>query len=134
MKAANRVVFNTGVLYGKLIITLIASLFTTRYVLDALGETNYGIYTLVAGVVGILGFLRASMSGAAMRFMGHSLGSGDTEKTQKTFNNVLFLHVTIGFLLVILVEIAGLVLIKYVLEIPPDKVFDAKIVFHFMVL
>jgi Na+-driven multidrug efflux pump len=132
--AAERVIFNTGVLYVRLIIVMAIGLFTTRIVLDALGETNYGIYTLVAGVVGMLAILKVAMSSTSMRYMSHSLGSGDEELISKTFNTTLFLHFIIGLGIVVFIEIGGYFMFKYFLEIPPEKVFDAKVVFHFMAL
>lgn len=133
MNNSTRVVFNTGVLYAKLIVGMVIGLITIRIVLDALGETDYGIYTLVAGVVGLLGILNSSMSHASMRFIAHSLGTGDREKTLKTFNTTLFLHFVIGAIVVIIIEIGGLFMFEYVLNIPAGKIFDAKIVFHLMV-
>lgn len=134
MKSANKVIFNTGVLYGQLIISMAIGLFTTRIVLDALGETNYGIYMLVAGVVGMLGVLNSNMSNTSMRYMAHSLGTGDRETSLKTFNTTLFLHFVIGIIVIMIMEIGGLLMFDYLLNIPDDKVFDAKVIFHFMVL
>lgn len=134
MQAANKIVFNTGVLYIRLIIGLFIGLFTTRMVIGSLGETNYGVYMLVAGVVSMLGILNSNMSNTSMRFMAHSLGSGDKEKILKTFNTTLFLHFIIAVIVVVLMEIGGWLLFKYLLNIPEGKVFDAKIIFHFMVL
>lgn len=44
------------------------SLYTSRVVLDKLGVTDYGIYNVVGGIVGMLGFLTNSMSNAVQRF------------------------------------------------------------------
>lgn len=134
MKSANKVIFNTGVLYGQLIISMAIGLFTTRIVLDALGETNYGIYMLVAGVVGILGILNSNMANTSMRYMAHSLGTNDKKTIQKTFNTTLILHFVIGAIVVILMQIGGWLMFEYLLNIPDDKVFDAKMVFQFMVI
>lgn len=134
MKPAERVIFNTAVLYLRLLIVMAIGLFTTRIVLDALGETNYGIYTLVAGVVGMLAVLQSAMSNTSMRYMSHSLGTGDTDLISRTFNTTLFLHFIIGLGLVIFIEIGGYFMFKYFLNIPADRMFDAKIVFHFMAL
>lgn len=134
MKAADRVVFNTGVLYAQLIIGMLLGLFTTRIVLDALGETNYGIYMLVAGVVGMLGILSTNMSGTSLRFMAISIGSGDHEKARKTFNSTLFLHFIIGAAVILVMEAGGWLMFEYFLNIPTDRVYDAKVVFHFMVI
>lgn len=134
MNPANRVIFNTSILYVRLIIGMVIGLFATRLVLGALGETDYGIYALVAGVVGMLGILNASMANASMRFMAHSLGTGNEETIRKTFNTTLFLHFVIGIIVIVIMEIGGLLMFKYLLNIPGEKVFDAKIVFHFMVI
>ena len=132
MNPAEKVVFNTGVLYVRLIIVMAIGLVTTRLVLDALGEVNYGIYTVVAGVVSMLAILKTAMATTSMRYMSHSLGSEDEELISKTFNTTLFLHVALGILIFVFIEIGGYFMFKYILEIPSDKIFDAKVVFHLM--
>lgn len=134
MNSATKVVFNTGILYAKLLVGMVIGLFTMRLVLAALGETDYGIYTLVAGVVGMLGVLNSSMTNASMRFMAHSLGTGDRTNILKTFNTTLFLHFVIGIIALILIELGGLIMFQYLLNIPVGKLADARIVFHFMVI
>lgn len=134
MKAANRVIFNSSILYTRLIIGMIIGLFTTRIVLDALGETNFGVYMLVAGVIGMLDVLNSNMSNTSMRYMSYSLGSNDKETIFKTFNSTLFLHFAIGIIVVFIMEILGIIMFEYLLNVPEEKIFDAKIIFHFMVL
>lgn len=134
MQPANRVILNTGILYAQLIIGLAIGFITTRIVLDALGETNYGIYMLVAGVVGLLGILNSNMANTSMRYMAHSLGSGSKETIRKTFNTTLYLHFIIGAIVIVLMEVGGYIMFEYLLNIPPDKFFEAKAVFHFMVI
>lgn len=134
MKEVNRIILNTGILYIKLLLGVIIGMITTRLVLDSLGETNYGIYVLVAGVVGMLGVLNSAMSSASMRFIAHSLGTGVHLTSAKTFNTTLFLHLMIGLGVIIIMELGGLIMFKYFLNIPEARLFDAKIVFHFMVL
>lgn len=134
MKPSHRIVFNTGVLYVKLLIVMVIGLVNVRLILSALGETDYGIYSLVAGVVGMLAIMQSAMSNASMRFMAHSLGSDDDIIISKTFNTTLFLHFVIGLIVVIIIEVGGLFMFEYLLDIPEGKVFDAKVVFHFMVI
>jgi len=134
MKPANKVILNTGILYAQLIIGVVIGLFTTRIVLDALGETNFGIYMLVAGVVGMLGILNSNMANTSMRYMAHSMGSGNKDTIRKTFNTTLYLHFIIGAIVIVLMQIGGWIMFAYLLNIPPDKIFEAKVVFHFMVI
>ena len=74
MKAANRVIFNTAVSYLVLLFKMAVGIFSVRYVLIALGETNYGIYIAVAGVIAMLDMLGSSMTTTSMRYLAHSLG------------------------------------------------------------
>lgn len=134
MDSNNKVIFNTVVLYTKLIIGVILGLITTRLVLDALGETDYGIYILVAGIVGMLNILNSNMSNTSMRYLAYSIGSADKNKMLKTFNTTLFLHFFIGAVVVVIMQIGGWVMFEYLLNLPLEKVSDAKIVFQFMVI
>ena len=53
-----RIAKNTIFLYIRTIIVLFVSLYTSRLVLQALGETDLGIYNLVGGIVALMAFCR----------------------------------------------------------------------------
>lgn len=55
--------------YVRTIINLLLSLYSARLVLDILGVDDYGIYSLVAGVVSMLSFLTNSLVGSTQRFL-----------------------------------------------------------------
>jgi len=75
-----RIAKNTIALYLRMFLTMIVGLYTSRVVLATLGVEDYGIYGVVGGVVSMLGFLNASMSGATSRFLTFELGRGDKER------------------------------------------------------
>ena len=133
MKGVNKIIFNTGVLYLQLFIKLIIGLFTTSIVLNALGATDYGIYMLVAGMVGMLGILNSSMSNTSMRFLSHSLGSGNKDRIIKTFNTTLYIHFLLGLIVIVFMEVGGWLMFEFLLAIPDNKIFDAKVVFQLMI-
>ncbi|WP_448636332.1 hypothetical protein [Pedobacter panaciterrae] len=56
MKAAKKVFYNTGFLYGKVVITMFIALFSTRLILKSLGTEDFGIFNLLAGVILMLSF------------------------------------------------------------------------------
>ncbi len=134
MKSSERAIYNTLIIYLKLIISIIIGLFTTRIVLNTLGEINYGIYTLVAGVIGMLAFFNMSLSITSLRFMSHSIGSNDIDRVKYTFNSTLIVHIVFGFILILFLEIFGYFFFKYWLDIPTGHVFDAKLIFQFMII
>lgn len=133
MQAANRVVMNTGLLYGKMLVTIFISLYSTRLVLSALGALDYGIFNLIAGVIAMLSFLNMAMTLSTQRYMSYNLGGGDMERLKKVFNASILLHLLLGLGLVIVFEAAGYFLFGHVLNIPPERVPAAKIIYHFMV-
>ncbi|MGE7773360.1 lipopolysaccharide biosynthesis protein [Chitinophaga sp. NPDC101104] len=133
MQAANRVVMNTGLLYGKMLVTIFISLYSTRLVLSALGALDYGIFNLIAGVIAMLSFLNMAMTLSTQRYMSYNLGGGDMEKLKKVFNASILLHLLLGLGLVLLFEAAGYFLFGHVLNIPPDRVPAARTIYHFMV-
>lgn len=63
MNTVSRVIRNTGFLYMKMGITMFVSLYTTRLVLNALGVDDFGIFGMVAGVIGHAGFSQCQHGG-----------------------------------------------------------------------
>ena len=132
--SANRVAVNTGILYGKMAITLFISLYSTRLVLAALGAKDFGVFNVVGGAISMLTFLNSAMSAATQRFMSYSQGEDNEIKQKRIFNVSVVLHVVIGIFLVILLEIAGKILFGGILKIEPERIEEAKLIYHFLVV
>lgn len=134
MRAANRVALNTSVLYLRMLITTGITLYTTRVVLNALGSTDYGLFNLVAGIVLMLSFLNTTMASSTQRFLSFAQGTGDLAQQKRVFSNSLLLHLGIGIVLVVGLEIAGLFLFNGTLNIPANRLGATQFVYHFMAL
>ena len=134
MSNLNKVVFNSAILYAKLLISVIAAFITSRLVLNALGEVDYGINSLVAGVIGMLGFLQSTISTASVRYMAYSLGQNDIESLKKTFNSSLIVHLIFGFIIWTIIEIGGIIMFDFILNIPDSRIADARAIYHLMAL
>lgn len=132
MRSAKKVALNTAILYGRMVITIGISLYTTRLVLNVLGAVDYGIYNLVAGVVAMLSFLNAAMTVSTQRYLSYYAGKQDKAMQRKVFTNSMLLHIGVGILIVVCLELAGFVLFDGFLNIPVDKIHDARVVYHFM--
>ena len=124
---------NTGILYARMAITVVLSLYTTRIVLDALGVEDFGIFSLVGGVIAMLTFLNASMAAATQRFMSFAQGQGDEGRQHQIFNVSVILHAGIALIVLGLLEIAGWILFEGVLKIPPKRIQAAWLVYQFAV-
>jgi O-antigen/teichoic acid export membrane protein len=134
LSSMNKILLNTSVLYAKLLISMIVAFITSRLVLNALGTIDYGINSIVAGVIGLLAFLQSTISSASIIFLAHSLGSDDIQILKRTFNSTLLVHIIFGFAIVIIIECGGLVMFNGILNIPEGRLHDAWIVFHLMAI
>ncbi|WP_415843245.1 hypothetical protein [Zobellia roscoffensis] len=115
-------------------ITIFISLYTTRLVLNALGASDFGIFNVVGGAIAMLGFLHAAMSSATQRFMSFYEGKGDKEKQKYIFNVSSVLHFGIAIGLVLVLLVAGYFFFNGILNIPPDRVFAAKVIYGSLIL
>jgi len=134
MQSAERVIKNTGFLYGKMVITIFISLYSTRLILNALGVADYGIFNLVGGVIAMLSFINGAMIIATQRYLSFYIGAGDDHKLKSVFISSIVLHLVISLIIVLLLEIAGFFLFDGVLNIPVDRIGTAKVIFHFMII
>ncbi len=134
MSTASRVAKNTGYLYAKMGITMFISLYTTRLVLNSLGDVDFGIFNIVGGAIAMLGFLNAAMAGATQRFMSYSEGEGNKEKQKQIFNISIVLHTVISLLVGMVLLVAGYFFFHGILNIPPDRQFAAKVVYGSLIV
>lgn len=129
-----RIAKNTIMLYIRMFISMVVGLYTSRVVLATLGVEDYGIYGVVGGVVAMMGFLNASMSGATSRFLTFELGRGDKDRLAKTFSSALIVHIAIAIIVFILTETVGLWFLCNKLNIPEGRMEAAHWVYQFSIL
>lgn len=133
MQTSTRVVFNTIILYIKVITSLAIALVSVPLVLKALGASDYGLYNLVAGVVAMLAFLNNSMTVSSQRYMSVAMGERNNRKINSIYNTSFMLHLGLGLFVVIAFEVIGLFAIDK-LNILPERMLCAKIIYQFLVL
>lgn len=121
-------------LYIRMFISVIISLYTSRVVLQTLGVEDYGIYGVVGGIVAMMGFINASMSGATSRFLTFELGRGDFSRLSKTFSSALLVHIIIAVIVLVLAETVGLWFLCNKLVIPEGRMTAAHWVYQLSIL
>ncbi|MGI6222586.1 MAG: lipopolysaccharide biosynthesis protein [Prevotella sp.] len=130
MDQVKRVIANTVAQYIKAIANICMSLYSTRLVLSALNVRDYGIYSIVAGVVGMLGYLTNALATTTQRFLSFYYGKNDMHYVRKIFFNSLALHAGLGLLfLAALLGIEDL-LFDHFLNIAPERVLAARYVYR----
>lgn len=109
-----------------MLLMMAVSLYTSRVVLDKLGITDYGIYNVVGGIVGMLGFLTGAMSNAVLRYLSFEIGRGDKKRVNHIFNVSLMAHVVIAVIVLVIMETVGVWYLNTYINIPADRLNAAN--------
>ena len=125
-----KIVFNTIVLYAKLIITIVISFLASRYVLKALGASDYGLYNVVGGVVSMMNLLATSMIATSYRYIAVEMGKGENGNVNRVYNTIFVIHVALALLLILIGETIGVYYINNYLNVAVEKIPDARFVLH----
>src|SRR5690554_4122488 len=125
-----RMAKNAGMLYIRMLLTMAVTLYTSRVVLQTLGVDDFGIYSVVAGFVTMLGFLNGAMSSATQRFLAFELGRTGEKDVRGIFSMSMNIHILIALLVLLLGETVGLWFVQNKMTIPADRLDAAVWVFH----
>ena len=116
-----RIAKNTILLYIRMLVILVISLYTSRAILAILGADDFGIYNVVGGVVVLFSFLTNAMTNSTQRFLNYNLGLNDEKKIANVFNTSMLAHFTILGVVLILAETIGLWFVMTQLNIPAER-------------
>lgn len=134
MENSTRAIVNTFAQYFRTIVNVVLSLYSTRLILGALGVEDYGIFTLVSGVISLLAFIVNAMVVTTQRYVSFYSGYDDISVLKCIFSTSLTLHIILGILVVALVEFSGIFLFEDYLNISFDKINIARNIFHLSVI
>lgn len=130
-KSSNkRIIKNSVLMYFRTLFVLVISLYSTRVVMRVLGVEDFGIYSVVAGFVTMFTFVNNSLANSVQRYYNYVFGKGKPEDAVYVYNASLFIHIVIGLLICIVVEVAGTWYIHNKLVLPIERMPAALAVFH----
>ena len=124
-----RIAKNTLVIYGQLILKMFLGLFTSRLALEALGVSDFGLNSVVGGVIVLFTFISNSLSETTIRFINVERGKPDGD-LNKVFNVCNVLHIAMAIFLFVLLEVGGVYYIHHYLNVDPGRESDAMFVFQ----
>lgn len=135
MTNTNRIIINTLSQNFRTILNIFMSLYSTRLVLDALGQSEYGIYMLVGGIVSLLSYITTSMIITTQRHLSYCYGTGNCNKAKKIFQNSYLLHSIIGCVISItFFSLTSLLFDNHFLNIDTTLLVEAKFVYYLVIL
>lgn len=134
MESANiRIAKNTMYMYLRLFVVLFLGLYSSRIVLQVLGVSDYGLYTVVGGVLAMFHFISASFSSTTSRFLNAEMGKPEGN-VNRIFNVNVTLQTFLALTIFILAETVGLWYIYNKLSVAPNKMSDAVFIYQIAII
>ena len=129
-----RIAKNTLFLYFRTFLVMLVSLYTSRVVLNILGEDDYGIYNLVGGIVVLFSFMNTAMAAATQRYLNFYLGRDEIDEVRRVFSMSIIVHLILVVVVLILGETLGLWFVQTQLNIPSGRTSAAFWVYQFSLI
>ena len=111
-----------------MLVMMVIGLITYRIILRTLGIDDYGVYSVVGGVVTMAMLVMNTVSSAISRFITVGLGEGDPLKLKKAFGTSILVMAGFCVLLVLLTETLGVWYLHSKLIIPEGRMGAAEVV------
>ncbi|MDO5760630.1 MAG: MATE family efflux transporter [Bacteroidota bacterium] len=124
--SGSKIAKNTLILYGRMLLLLFIGLYTSRVILKVLGEEDFGIYNVVAGVVSMFTILTQSLSTAISRFLTFELGKNNTQKLKNIFSTALCVQLVLVVGVIIIAEPIAVWFLNTHLHIPFERLSAAN--------
>ncbi|RKN76948.1 MATE family efflux transporter [Ulvibacterium marinum] len=134
MQKSHRIIFNASITYLRFFITIFLSFYTTRITLEVLGVEDFGLYSVIGGIVAMIAFFNTALAQATQRFLSYCIGSGDLNEIRKVFANSIIIHLGLALFLLILLETAGVYYVNNILNVEDDRMRAANILLQLAIL
>ena len=142
MTANRRIWLNVAATYVRNAYSLALGLVTARWLLLSLGQTDYGLFGVVGGLIAFVTFFNRLLAGAVSRFyalaIGQSKRKGNREaglqECRRWFTAAVSVHTVVPLILVTIGLPFGIYAVDHWLVIPPDRVEACHWVWRFACL
>jgi len=137
MTPLQRIILNTAATYTRSLVGLVIGLFSIRWVLAALGQSDYGLYCVVGALIPFITFFNSILGVSVSRHYAYSIGqaqkdgvTGVNDDLKRWFNTALSIHIFVPFVLILVGAPLGEYAIRHWINIPPDRITASTWVFR----
>ncbi len=100
---------------------MLITLYTSRVILESLGEIDYGIYNVVGGVVAVCSIISGPLSASITRFLTYELGTNNKSAVANVFCTALNIQFVVSFVIFLICEVVGVWFLYTYINIPEDR-------------
>lgn len=129
-----RIAKNTIFLYFRMLFKMCVRLYTSRIMLDVLGLTDYGVYNVIGGLVGLFTVFSGSLSISISRFLALLVGKNEKYQTHVVFCSSIIVLMAMAIFLAVSIDVTGLWFLENKMVIPLERMSAAYWVLHFTAL
>ena len=117
-----------------MIAVMVIGLYTVRAYLSILGETDYGIYNVVGGVVSMFTFLNGTLATSSQRYFSQAMVDDDKRIVNRVFCLNLTIYVVLIIAIFVILETVGLWFLNAKMTIPDERLTAANVVYQLSIL
>ena len=144
MTANRRIFLNIVATYGRSLYAMVLGIFTARWVLEALGETDFGLYGVIGGFAAFIVFFNDILASAISRYFAFYIGraklttgngNGDEsgiEECRRWFSVAVVIHTLVPIVLIAIAYPIGMWAVNHYLVIPLERLAACRAVFGFV--
>ncbi len=125
-----RIVLNSVAVYGRSVLTVVLTLFGSRWILHALGETDFGLFNVVGALIVFLSFFSSVMATSAARHFAYAVGKNEPDDLNRWFNTSVVIHLVFPALLIAIGWPVAEYIVQNILTIPAARLETAVAVFR----
>ena len=128
-----RIAKNTAYMYIRMLLTMIVSLYTSRIVLQTLGEEDFGTYSIVGGVVVFFTFISHAMATGTQRHLSYELGKENGD-VPTVFSACMRIQLWLALIILFFAETVGLWFLNSKMNFPEGRMTVVNWIYQFSVV
>ena len=121
---------NSLALYFRSALSMAITLYTSRVILQILGIVDFGIYNIIAGIVGMFSVFTGTISNAVSRFFAFAIGMSDATEITRVYTVCINIVVLALLVVVLLGETVGVYFLNTKLNVPVARMVAANWVYQ----
>lgn len=139
LTSPRKIILNVVATYARSLLSFVLGLFTVRWILEALGHSDYGLYGVVGSVMIFISMLNSTQSATVARYYAFAIGLGSKDgvlrnphhdELRALFNTAISIHLVLPIVLIGIGYPIGIYAFHHWLNVPDGRMEACVFVFR----